>query len=126
MAIFFSLFAGNFKIRLKETDDGLHGALQAWDDFDLLYDTLHKWLKETEAKVKDCELKSTIEDKRSQLEKFKVKARFHELTYLLWRSLFSPLVCFGAWNVCFCWFSKKKQNKKGITFSLVLLNGCSC
>ncbi len=64
---------GNYKTRLSESEEGLKGALQAWDDFDALFDTLNKWLKENEAKVKDHELKNSLDDKKQQLEKFKVR-----------------------------------------------------
>ncbi len=50
----------------------MSGALQAWQEYDSLYDSLHKWLKDMEAQVKDLELKSTLDDKKSQLDKFKV------------------------------------------------------
>ena len=66
------MIIGNYKTRLSESEEGLKGALQAWDDFDALFDNLNKWLKENEAKVKDHELKNSLEDKRQQLEKFKV------------------------------------------------------
>ncbi len=67
------LIIGNYKTRLSESEEGLKGALQAWDDFDALFDNLNKWLKENEAKVKDHELKNSLDDKRQQLEKFKVR-----------------------------------------------------
>ena len=61
----------------------MRSALQTWDDFDILYDALHKWLKDTETKVKDYELKSTLDDKKVQLEKFKVAKPPPPLLYAL-------------------------------------------
>ncbi len=66
-------FAGNYNARLKESQRGLQDALQAWEEFDILHDTLQKWLKDTEETVKEHELKSTLDDKKNQLEKFKVR-----------------------------------------------------
>ena len=55
-----------------DTRQGLTDALQVWEEFDVLVDSLGKWLREMEGLIKDYELKSTLPDKQAQVEKFKV------------------------------------------------------
>lgn len=61
-----------YQSELKDAENGLEGALQAWEEYDSLYDSLSKWLSEKEAEVKDTELKSSLADKKAQVEKYKV------------------------------------------------------
>ena len=53
-----------------------------WDEYDAAYDALHRWVKDMEVQVKDYELRSTLEEKESQLEKFKV-SRGHITKYIV-------------------------------------------
>ena len=58
--------------KMSDTKDGLEETRSAWEDFDGRYEGLSKWLREMEGQIKDYELKSTLQDKRSQVERFKV------------------------------------------------------
>ena len=62
-----------FSTKLNDTESGLQGALQSWEEFDILHDDLYRWLKDMEASLKDADLKSTVEEKEAQLEKLKVR-----------------------------------------------------
>ena len=57
---------------LKETESGLQGALEGWNEYDSLYESLSKWLSDMEAQVRDYELKSSLPDKQAQVTKYKV------------------------------------------------------
>jgi len=43
-----------------------------WGDFETKFDTCSQWLKNMEQQVKNYELKSTLPEKKAQVEKFKV------------------------------------------------------
>ena len=62
----------HYNNKMADTKDGLEKTRSAWEDFDGLYDVLSKWLRDMEGQIKDYELKSTLQDKRSQVERFKV------------------------------------------------------
>ena len=62
-----------YSSRITETKSALESAHNSWEQFDSLYDDLGKWLKEMEVKIKDHELKSTLQDKKTQVDKFKVR-----------------------------------------------------
>ena len=61
-----------YTTKLTETLSGLEATKESWEEFDALYDTLSKWLRDMEIQLKDQELKSTLADKQGQVEKFKV------------------------------------------------------
>jgi len=61
-----------YSSKLSETKTALESSLAAWEQFDGLHDELTKWLKEMEAKIRDQDLKSTLQDKKSQVEQLKV------------------------------------------------------
>ena len=58
--------------QLAETRSALEGVLEALEEYETASEQLRRWLKEMEAQVKDYEFKSTLEEKKTQLEKFKV------------------------------------------------------
>ena len=62
-----------YTAQLTDTRQGLQEALTSWQDFDELHDSLSKWMREMEGQVKDYELKSTLSDKQTQLQKFRVR-----------------------------------------------------
>jgi hypothetical protein len=47
-----------------------------WGDFESKFDVCSQWLKHMEQQVKNYELKSTLDDKKTQVEKFKVHGPF--------------------------------------------------
>ena len=61
-----------YSTKLTETLAGLEATKESWEEFDTLYETLSKWLRDMEIQLKDQELKSTLADKRGQVERFKV------------------------------------------------------
>lgn len=61
-----------YSTKLKDTQSGLEATKESWQEFDSMFDSLSKWVKDVELQLKDQELKSTLADKRSQVEKFKV------------------------------------------------------
>lgn len=51
----------------------LEVCMQQWQGYDELYDTLEKWVKDTEVKVRnESELKPNLAAKQAQLDTFKV------------------------------------------------------
>ena len=58
---------------LRDAETGLQGALEGWNEYDSLYDSLSQWLSEMESQVKDYELKSSLSDKQAQVGKYKVR-----------------------------------------------------
>ncbi|KAH9507324.1 hypothetical protein Btru_056910, partial [Bulinus truncatus] len=57
--------------RINKSQQELLQAIKALDMYDGSCEMLNKWLKETESKFKDCELKTTLKDKTQQVETFK-------------------------------------------------------
>lgn len=57
---------------LTDTKSRLEIGLGQWQHYDATYEALLTWVKETERKVKDFCLVSTLEDKRSQARKYQV------------------------------------------------------
>ena len=55
-----------------EAKSGLERALDEWNAFENAHESFCNWLRQTEQKTKDFELKSTLEEKEEQLEKFLV------------------------------------------------------
>ncbi|KAK0046935.1 nesprin-1, partial [Biomphalaria pfeifferi] len=58
--------------RINQSQEDLMHAINALDLYDGSCEVLNKWLKETESKFKDCDLKTTLRDKALQAETFKV------------------------------------------------------
>jgi hypothetical protein len=61
-----------FTTRAKDTQTGLESTKTAWKEFDAMFDALSKWIRDAETQLQDQELKSTLTDKRSQVDKLKV------------------------------------------------------
>uniref|UniRef100_A0A2C9KCB0 Calponin-homology (CH) domain-containing protein n=1 Tax=Biomphalaria glabrata TaxID=6526 RepID=A0A2C9KCB0_BIOGL len=57
--------------RINQSQEDLMHAINAIDLYDGSCEVLNKWLKETESKFKDCDLKTTLRDKALQVETFK-------------------------------------------------------
>ncbi|GFO48198.1 nesprin-1, partial [Plakobranchus ocellatus] len=57
--------------RMNDTQQGLIQAIQALDLYDGSCENLSQWLRETESQFKDCELKSTLKEKETQVQTFK-------------------------------------------------------
>ncbi|KAJ8309205.1 hypothetical protein KUTeg_014079 [Tegillarca granosa] len=57
--------------RLNDVQQNLMHALQALQAYDGSCDSLNKWLRDVELKIKDLDLKSTLRDKQEQVDKFK-------------------------------------------------------
>ena len=55
-----------------QAEEDLEHAMLQWGDFESKFDVCSQWLKHMEQQVKNYELKSTLEDKKTQVEKFKV------------------------------------------------------
>lgn len=46
--------------------------MQQWKEFEDAHDHCTSWVKETELKVKEIDLKSSLKEKKEQLEKLRV------------------------------------------------------
>ena len=62
----------SYQSDLEDTKVKLETALGQWHHYDTAYDALLTWVKDTERKVKDFGLVSTLEDKGAQLKKYQV------------------------------------------------------
>lgn len=62
----------NYTTQLKALRDGLDRAVQQWTKYEEQYDRIAHWVKDMEKKVKDCPLRSTMDEKQAQLQKFQV------------------------------------------------------
>lgn len=58
--------------KMKDTQQNLMHAIKALETYDVSCESLNRWLRETESQLKDYDLKPSLEEKRAQLEKFKV------------------------------------------------------
>lgn len=64
----------NLLTDMSQAKRGLESALSQWGDFDRSHEQFHIWLTAMESKVNsDPGLKTDLPEKRSTLEKFKVK-----------------------------------------------------
>lgn len=72
----------DYNSRIQQAEEDLEHALLQWGDFETKFDACSKWLKNMEQQVKNYELKSTLPEKKTQVEKFKV--RFLSLSALFY------------------------------------------
>lgn len=63
---------GDYLARIEQADQDLKDALRQWGDFESKSDMCASWLKEIEQRVKNYDLKATLQEKQSQMDKFKV------------------------------------------------------
>lgn len=56
----------------SQLKDELESHVSVWDDVDASHDSLLKWVKTMEAQLQNVELKSSLEQKREQLNQLKV------------------------------------------------------
>ena len=59
--------------RIHQAEEDLEHAQLQWGDFETKFDACSQWLKNMEQQVKNYELKSTLPEKKTQVEKFKVR-----------------------------------------------------
>ena len=59
--------------RIEQAEEDLERAQLQWGDFETKFDACSQWLKNMEQQVKNYELKSTLPEKKTQVEKFKVR-----------------------------------------------------
>ena len=64
----------DYNSRIQQAGEDLEHALLQWGDFETKFDACSKWLKNMEQQVKNYELKSTLPEKKTQVDKFKVGA----------------------------------------------------
>lgn len=56
----------------EDAEEGLQRAVQQWAVFDESHNALQQWLLQMEQQMKDTELKSSLDEKQEQVNKFKV------------------------------------------------------
>ncbi|KAJ8309206.1 hypothetical protein KUTeg_014080 [Tegillarca granosa] len=56
---------------LQKTKEDLENCMDQWKEFDTWQEKVDAWLKEIEGRIRDTELKATLKDKQSQLDKLK-------------------------------------------------------
>lgn len=61
-----------FTATLSDIKSALENRLKQWNDYETTLDRLLTWLAEAEMTLRNYELKSTLEDKQEQLEKYQV------------------------------------------------------
>lgn len=61
-----------FTATLSEIKSALENRLKQWNDYEITLDKLLTWLAEAEMTLRNYELKSTLEEKQEQLEKYQV------------------------------------------------------
>ena len=54
-----------------KTKADLENCMDQWKEFESWHDKVSAWLKDLEARVRDTELKATLKEKQSQLERLK-------------------------------------------------------
>ena len=70
------------KIHLQ-TSEHLETTISQWSEFETLFDNNVTWLKDSELKLKDVDLKSTLPEKKEQHEHIRVKMqRFRFLKFI--------------------------------------------
>lgn len=62
-----------FITALSDVKHNLEGRLQQWSEYEGSFDRLLQWLSEAETALKNYTLRSTLEEKQEQLEKYQVK-----------------------------------------------------
>ncbi|KAL3874932.1 hypothetical protein ACJMK2_037884 [Sinanodonta woodiana] len=60
-----------FVTALQKTKRDLENCMDQWKEFDNHFERCNAWLKDIETKTKDTELKSSLKEKQTQLEKLK-------------------------------------------------------
>lgn len=53
--------------------------MDQWKEFESWHDRCAAWIKDSESRLRDADLKATLQDKQTQLEKLKVSIRLHSL-----------------------------------------------
>ena len=61
-----------YTTRLTDVTTQLKDALDKWERYEQTYQTLQYWVKAMEVKVKDVPLVATLDEKRTELTKYKV------------------------------------------------------
>ena len=59
-------------ILFQHAESSLEQTMGMWGDFETKFEQFAEWLKSMEHKVKGHELKNTLKEKQTQVEKFKV------------------------------------------------------
>lgn len=62
-----------FLTKIAETRAALEACLLQWSDFADTSDTMNRWLKDTERRLKDVEPKADLGEKKAQLQRIKVR-----------------------------------------------------
>ena len=62
------------KIHLQ-TSEHLETTISQWSEFETLFDNNATWLKDSELKLKDVDLKSTLPEKKEQHEHIRVRCK---------------------------------------------------
>lgn len=60
---------------LQAAHTRLDQCLQQWQRYEDMYENLLKWIKDTEKKVKDMPLVSTLDEKQAQVKRYQVCTR---------------------------------------------------
>ncbi|CAC5416628.1 SYNE1 [Mytilus coruscus] len=61
----------DYLARIQQTEEDLQTAMVQWEDFESKFSVCSSWLKDMEQQVKNYELKSTLKEKQTQVERFK-------------------------------------------------------
>lgn len=69
----------DYNSRIQQAEEDLEHALLQWGDFETKFDACSKWLKNMETQVKNYELKSALPEKKTQVEKFKVRNQLKKM-----------------------------------------------
>ena len=72
----------DYSVKLQSLEDSLEKAVRHWGQYEDQYGVISQWIKEMERRVKDFPLKSSLEEKQSQLKKYQVRMKcikFHLL-----------------------------------------------
>lgn len=56
-----------------QTKNDLESCMDQWKDFEAWHERCAGWLKDLEARLRDVDLKSTLQEKQAQLDKLKVQ-----------------------------------------------------
>lgn len=70
---------GKFRSAVNDLKCNLEDKLKQWNDYEELFDKLLSWLSDAEVTLKNYELKSTVEEKQEQLDKYQVSSTTSEL-----------------------------------------------
>ena len=62
----------DYSIKLSSLQDNLEKAVQHWGQYEDQYGIISQWVKDMERRIKDCPLKSTLEEKQDQLKRYQV------------------------------------------------------